>query len=145
MFTLISSGWHFFLSKILPIVSDMMAGQRCCWWREWPILWGTSEQQYYEKMILYTLHTKRFTHDQRWTRLHIFQAPRSFLALKHAKFLQSALSLFRGVFPCKLSNIAAYIIGAFFALLSCFWDHIFAAFCWMGVILFSVIYVFRGR
>ena len=45
--------------------------------------------------------------DQRWTRLHLFQAPRSFLPLKHAKFLQSALLLFGGVFPCKLSNIAA--------------------------------------
>ena len=78
---------------------------------------------------------------QRWTRLQIFQVPRSLLLLKHAKFLQSALSLFGGIFPCKLSNIAAYIIGAFFRLLRPY----FAAFCWMGVILFSVIYVFRGR
>ena len=57
------------------------------------------------------------SHAQRWTRLHIFQAPRSFLPLKHAKFLQSALSLFGAFFPYKLSNIAAfieYIIGAFF-------------------------------
>jgi len=41
----------------------------------------------------------------------------SLLPLKHAKFLQSALSLFGGLFPCKLSNIAAFIeliIGAFF-------------------------------
>ena len=37
-----------------------------------------------------------FDHDQRWTRLQIFQAPRSLLLLKHAKFLQSALSLFGG-------------------------------------------------
>ena len=46
---------------------------------------------------------------QRLTRLHIFQAPRSLLPLKHAKFLQSALSLFGGSSPCKLSNIAAFI------------------------------------
>ena len=54
---------------------------------------------------------------QKWTRLHILQAPRSLLPLKHDKFLQSALSLFGEFFPCKLSNIAAFIehiIGAFF-------------------------------
>ena len=55
--------------------------------------------------------------NQALARLHIFQAPRSILPLKCAKFLQSALSLFGAFLPCKLSNIAAfieYIIRAFF-------------------------------
>ena len=45
---------------------------------------------------------------QRWTRLQIFQARRSLLLLKHAKFLQPPLSLFLSIFLYKLLNIGAY-------------------------------------
>ena len=78
--------------------------------------WNFDERACLNHLLLVNLITIR----QRWTRLHIFQAPRSLLPLKHAKFMQLALSLFGGLLPFKLSNIAAfieYIIGAFFMLL----------------------------